>query len=95
MPYQVKGYILGYQKRQVQLLLDNFDNRIPEIPTFVKFRHALDFRKMSMLPAHHEQFEKHGEDAIEWLVKERYPDLDNFTTQNEYLKVCSSSCVVW
>jgi hypothetical protein len=79
----------SYQSKLVQVLLDNFDSRLPLPAVIDRISKYLDFTKMPLGESalDEDPLVTYGEQSLTWLVRSKLPHLDLHSTVMEYLAV--------
>lgn len=81
----VKGRLLSFQRQYVDVLLDNFDQRLPEIPMAVHMKNVFDFSTMPL--ENHKLLMEWGVVDLDALCGDLFPTVDAALTQTEFLAV--------
>ena len=87
---ETKKTMLEHQKACVSTLLSNIRSRLPVPEVLRKLRDVFDFDRMELSnpsPEAFEQLQTHGDEAIDWLVENKFPKLDAETIKADALKV--------
>lgn len=82
--------MLGHQRPCVNRLLLDIGSRLRVPDVLIKLRDVFDFNRMELAntsAAAFEQLQTHGDSAIDWLVQNKFPELDAATIKADALKV--------